>query len=140
MLFPLWQGALSQTLVELLLNSPEHHLTNIVNLVTKGTSSFALSLENITPNILPSSSSCVEHSGMYLWTRNSFLSSCFPGGACGQESTCQCTRHRVGGSILGSGRSPEVGNGNPLQNSCLENPMDCVAWQPAVLGAAKSRT
>ena len=32
------------------------------------------------------------------------------------------------GSIPGSGRSPGEGNGNPLQNSCLENPMDGGAW------------
>ena len=32
------------------------------------------------------------------------------------------------GSIPGSGRSPEEGNGKPLQYSCLENPMDGVAW------------
>ena len=32
------------------------------------------------------------------------------------------------GSILGSGRSPEEGNGNPLQYSCLENPMEEGAW------------
>ena len=32
------------------------------------------------------------------------------------------------GSIPGSGRSPEEGNGNPLQYSCLENPMDREAW------------
>ena len=32
------------------------------------------------------------------------------------------------GSILGSGRSPGVGNGNPLQYSCLENPIDRGAW------------
>ena len=33
------------------------------------------------------------------------------------------------GSIPGSGRSPAQGNGNPLQYSCLENPMDRGAWQ-----------
>ena len=33
------------------------------------------------------------------------------------------------GSIPGSGRSPGEGNGNPLQHSCLENPMDRGAWQ-----------
>ena len=33
------------------------------------------------------------------------------------------------GSIPGSGRSPGEGNGNPLQYSCLENPMDRGAWQ-----------
>ena len=32
------------------------------------------------------------------------------------------------GSIPGSGKSPGEGNGNPLQYSCLENPMDGVAW------------
>ena len=33
------------------------------------------------------------------------------------------------GSIPGSGRSPGEGNGNPLQYSCLENPMDGEAWR-----------
>ena len=36
------------------------------------------------------------------------------------------------GSISGSGRSPGGGNGNPLQYSCLENPMDRGAWQAIV--------
>ena len=36
------------------------------------------------------------------------------------------------GSIFGSGRSPGGGNGNPLQYSCLENPMDRGAWQAVV--------
>ena len=44
------------------------------------------------------------------------------------------------GSIPGSGRSPGGGHGNPLQYSCLENPMDRGAWWAAVHGAAKSRT
>ena len=44
------------------------------------------------------------------------------------------------GSILGSGRSPGEGNGNPFQYSCLENPMDRGAWWAAVLGVTKSRT
>ena len=48
----------------------------------------------------------------------------FPGGSDGKESA-----YNVGdpGSIPGSGRSGE-GNGNPLQYSCLENPMDGRAW------------
>ena len=41
------------------------------------------------------------------------------------------------GSILGSGRSPGEGNGNPLQCSCLVNPMDRGAWQATVQGIAK---
>ena len=44
------------------------------------------------------------------------------------------------GSIPGSGRSPGEGNGNPLQYSCLENPMDREAWWATVHGAAKSQT
>ena len=44
------------------------------------------------------------------------------------------------GSISGSGRFPGVGNGNPLQYSFLENPMDRGAWQAAVHGVTKSRT
>ena len=42
--------------------------------------------------------------------------------------------------ILGSGRSPGGGNGNPLQYSCLENPVDRGGWQATVHGVAKSRT
>ena len=44
------------------------------------------------------------------------------------------------GSIPGSGRSPGEGNGNPLQYSCLENPMDGEAWWATVHGVAKSQT
>ena len=44
------------------------------------------------------------------------------------------------GSIPGLGRSPGEGNGNPLQYSCLENPMDGGAWKATVHGVAKSRT
>ena len=44
------------------------------------------------------------------------------------------------GSIPGSGRSPGEDNGNPVQFSCLENPMDRGAWWAAVHGVAKSRT
>ena len=42
------------------------------------------------------------------------------------------------GSIPGSGRPPGEGNGNPLQYSCLENPMDREAWWATVHGVAKS--
>ena len=42
------------------------------------------------------------------------------------------------GLIAGSGRSPGGGHGNPLQFSCLENPMDRRAWQATVHGVAKS--
>ena len=41
------------------------------------------------------------------------------------------------GSIPGWGRTPGEGNGNPLQYSCLENPMDRGAWRATVHGVAK---
>ena len=44
------------------------------------------------------------------------------------------------GLIPGSGRSPGGGNGSPLQYSCLENPMDRIAWQATVHEVAKSQT
>ena len=44
------------------------------------------------------------------------------------------------GSITGSGRSSREGNGNPLQDSCLENPMDGGAWWAIVHRVAKSPT
>ena len=44
------------------------------------------------------------------------------------------------GSIPGSERSPEEGNGNPLQYSCLENSMDRGAWEATDHGIAKSQT
>ena len=52
-----------------------------------------------------------------------FLS--FPGGSDGKASACDAGDL---GSIPGLGRSPGEGNGNPLQYSCLENPMDGGAW------------
>ena len=47
---------------------------------------------------------------------------------------------RAAGLIPGSGRSPGIGNGNPVQYSCLENPMDRGAWWAIVHGIAKSET
>ena len=44
------------------------------------------------------------------------------------------------GSILGLGRSPGGGHGNPLQYSCLENPMDRGAWRATVHKVAKGQT
>ena len=46
----------------------------------------------------------------------------------------------VTGSIPGSGRSLGVGNGNPLNYSCLENSMDRGVWQAIVYGVARSWT
>ena len=61
----------------------------------------------------------------------------WPSGAFGKESACNTGDL---GSIPGLGRSPGEGNGNPLQYSCLERPMDRGAWWATVRGVAKSRT
>ena len=44
------------------------------------------------------------------------------------------------GLILGSGRSPEGDHGNPLQYSCLEDPMDRGTWQATGYGVMESQT
>ena len=62
---------------------------------------------------------------------------CFSGGAVVKTPPANAGN---AGLIPGSGRSPGVGNDNPLQNSCLENPMDSGAWQVTVHGVAKSQT
>ena len=69
----------------------------------------------------------------------------FPGGSVSEESVCNAGDQD---SIPGSGRSPGEGNSNPLQYSCLENPMDReshgespgqnVAWWATVPGVTKS--
>ena len=58
----------------------------------------------------------------------------------GEESVCNAGAVEDMGSMSGLGRSPGIGNGNPLQCSCLENSMDGGAWQATVLGVAKSQT
>ena len=52
----------------------------------------------------------------------------FPGGSDGKVSAYNAYHVGDRGSIPGSGRSPREGNGNPLQYSCLENPMDGATW------------
>ena len=61
----------------------------------------------------------------------------FPGG-----SEVKASAHNAGdlGSIPGLGISPGEGNGNPLQYSCLENPMDARAWWTTVHRVTKSQT
>ena len=61
----------------------------------------------------------------------------FPGGSDGKESACNAGDM---GSIPELGKSPGERNGNLLQYSCLENPMDRGAWWATVHGVAKSRT
>ena len=61
----------------------------------------------------------------------------FPGGSEDKVSACKAGDL---GSTPGLGRCPGEGNGNPLQYSCLENPMDRGAWGATVHRVAKSRT
>ena len=55
----------------------------------------------------------------------------FPGGSDGKASACNAGDP---GLILGWGRSPGEGNGNPLPYSCLENPTDGGAWWATFMG------
>ena len=57
-----------------------------------------------------------------------------PDGSDGKESACGA---RDLDSIPGSGRSPGEGHGNPLQYSCLDDPMDRGTWWATVHGVAK---
>ena len=59
-----------------------------------------------------------------------------PHSSVSKESACNAGDP---GSIPGLGRSPAEGNGNPLQYSCLENPMDRGAWQAIVHGVTRVR-
>ena len=87
---------------------------------------------------------------LYSWARNQFLhldvsiemlnlpsTEGFPGSSDGKESACNAGDQ---GSIPGLGRSPGEGSGNPLQYSCLENPLDRGALWATVHGVAKSWT
>ena len=60
----------------------------------------------------------------------------FPGGSDGKEFACNVGSPGWIPSQLG--RSPGEGNGNPIQYSCLENPVDKTAWQAIVHGVTKS--
>ena len=74
---------------------------------------------------------------MYFTYGSAYMWCYFPGGSEDKASACNAGDR---GSIPGLGRSPGEGNGNTLQYSCLENPMDRGAWWATVHGAAKSRT
>ena len=62
----------------------------------------------------------------------------FPGGSVVKNLPSNAGDERDAASIPGLGRSPGGGNGHPLQNCCLVNPMDRGAWQATVHGVAKS--
>ena len=64
----------------------------------------------------------------------------FPGGVSGKALPANTGDSKDEGLIPGLGRSPGVGNGNPLYHSSLENSMDSGAWKATVLGVSKSQT
>ena len=63
----------------------------------------------------------------------------FPGGS-SDNPLANAGDVRDVGLILGSGRSPAGGHGNPLQYCCLQNPMDRGAWWATIQRVTKSRT
>ena len=63
----------------------------------------------------------------------------FPGAMMVKNLPANVGDSRDVGSILGWGGSPGRGNGNPLQYSCLEDPMDREAWQATIHGVAESQ-
>ena len=71
---------------------------------------------------------------MRIWPRKVVAQNSFPCSSDGKEPVCNAGDL---GSIPGSGRSPGEGNGNPLQYSCLENPMDKGVWWATVHGVTK---
>ena len=64
----------------------------------------------------------------------------FPGGTVVKNQPANAGDLRALASVPGLGRCPGEGNGNPLQYSCLENPMDIGAWWATAHGVAKSQT
>ena len=64
----------------------------------------------------------------------------FPGGVVEMNLAADAGDARDTGLITGSKRSPGGGNGNSLQYSCLENPMERGAWWATVYGVTKSPT
>ena len=80
-----------------------------------------------------------------IWVIQAVFSKCyqtsggFLGGSVGKESACDVGDPRAVASLPVLGSSPGGGHGNPLQNSCLENPMDRGAWRATVHGVAQSQ-
>ena len=74
------------------------------------------------------------------WSASDMASSPFEGFASGSDDKESAFNAGDLGSIPGSGGSPGEGNGNPLQYSCLENPMERRTWRATVHGVTKNQT
>ena len=93
------------------------------------TTEYYSAVKTTKPHNMGGSQKEARYVGSTLWD--------FPGGSDGKESACSA---RDWSSVPGSGRSPGEGNGNPLQYSCLENPLDCGPWWATAHGVTKSWT
>ena len=80
-----------------------------------------------------------HHLAIFKINTNNYVNG-FPGGSVVKNLPANAGDTRDVGSILGSGRSPEVGNGNLHQYSCLENPMDRGVRRVTVHGVVQSWT
>ena len=87
---------------------------------------------------------CIVFSDIRLFGPGNVWTNLFPReaqhGSNGKESACNARDKGDAGLIPESGRYLRGGHGNPLQYSCLENPMDRGAWQATIHGVAKSQT
>ena len=72
-----------------------------------------------------------------VW-KESLYTQCFPGGSVVKNRSANVGEAREAGSVLGSGRSPGGGHGNPFLYSCLENHTDRGAWWAIVCGVTES--
>ena len=77
-------------------------------------------------------------SGLQNWKTTNFWG--FPGGSVVKNQSANAGDTEDSDLIPGSGSPPGVGNGNPLQYCCLENPMDRGSWWATVRGVTKSQT
>ena len=89
----------------------------------------------ISTSVLLCKKSLIVYISVYLYAK--YLLGIFHGGSGGKEIACNAGDPDL---IPGSRRSPEEGNGYPVQYSCLENSMDRGAWWATVHGVAKSQT
>ena len=108
-------------------------LSHICLFVAPWTVAYQILRPRLSPGVC--SNSCPLNQWCHLTLSSSATP--FSGGSDGKVFACN-----VGdlGLIPGLGRSPGEGNGNPLQNSCLENSVDWEAWWATVHGVAKSWT
>ena len=83
---------------------------------------------------------CIVHAVAKSQTRLSDLHKGFPGGGSGKEPTRRCRRCKRHGFDSWVRKIPRRRDGNPLQYSCLENPMDIGAWQATVHRVTQNRT